>query len=101
MDSDWGMPGNTPESRASATIAALFAFLSQDDASDSGAFRSHVARLVAFLKSLSGLDPDRQKMMDAVLDLARNGRAPEGDWLAIASRAEDHWKEIEVALTRS
>jgi hypothetical protein len=72
MDSDGGMPGKLAESRAIATIIALLAFLSQGQTPTSGAFRSHVARLVAFLS----LRPPPS---------AGDG-APSSTWLPAASR---------------
>jgi hypothetical protein len=54
MDSDGGMPGKSTESRAIATVIALLAFLSQGHTPTGGTFRSHVARLTSFLKSLTG-----------------------------------------------
>jgi Ca-activated chloride channel family protein len=98
MDSDGGMPAKDKESRAGATIAALFAFLSQGHTPRSGAFRAHVARLVSFLESLSGLQAVRQKLVEAALELARKDRMPAGDWLALASNSGDYWKKIEKAI---
>ena len=62
MDSDGGMPGKNPESRAIATVIALLAFLSQGHTPTGGAFRSHVARLVSFLKSLTGLSSHQRRL---------------------------------------
>ena len=97
VDSDGGMPGKDAEARAGASIAALFAFLSHGHTPTSGAFRSHVSRLVAFLKSLQGLSPKRQALVDAALDRAAKGRSPAGDWLATTRAAGNPWKQIAKA----
>ena len=55
MESDGGMPGADVPARAIASVIALMAFVSRGHTPSAGAFRSHVARLVKFLKSLSGL----------------------------------------------
>jgi hypothetical protein len=65
------MSGNNHESRAIATAVALLAFLSQGHTLSNGAFRSHVAQLVSFLESLSGLSPHHQQIVAAVIELAR------------------------------
>jgi len=91
LESDGGMPGNNPTSRASATIVALLAFLSQGHTATNGVFRSHVARLVGFLKSLTGLSPNHQQLLAIVVSL---NSAPPGDWLNLTKTSSDHWKEI-------
>jgi Ca-activated chloride channel homolog len=100
MESDGGMPGQKPEARAIATVLALLAFLSQGHTATSGAFRSHVARLVSFLKSLTGLSGDRQQIVVAVIELVDKGTAPAGDWITLARTSGNHWKEVESSLVR-
>jgi hypothetical protein len=100
MDSDGGMPGKNHESRASATVIALLAFLSQGHTLTRGAFRSHVARLVSFLKSVTGLSSHQQRIVAAIIELAQKGTAPTGEWIALAHTTGNHWKEVErVVLT--
>jgi hypothetical protein len=94
MDSDGGMPGKDPSSRAVATIVALMAFVSQGHTPTAGAFRSHVARLARFLKSLSGLSSRQQQLATAVVEKAEKGAAPAGDWLGLAVMPGDHWKKV-------
>jgi Ca-activated chloride channel family protein len=98
MDSDGGMPGNTPDSRAAAAVIALLAFLSRGHTLTRGAFRSHVARLVSFLTSLTGLSSRRQQIVDAVIGLVRKGEAPPGEWVTLAHASGDHWAEAERSL---
>ena len=100
MDSDGGMPGKNSESRASATVIAVLAFLSQGHTLTRGAFRSHVARLVSFLQSLTGLSSHQQEMVAAVVELARKGTAPAGDWITLARTSGDHWKEVEKGVRK-
>ena len=98
MESDGGMPGENRESRVSATIVALLAFLSQGHSHTRGAFRSHVARLESFLQSLTGLSSDLQQVVAAVIELARKGTAPAGDWITLARTSGNHLKEVERRL---
>jgi hypothetical protein len=98
MESDGGMPGDNRESRVSATIIALLAFLSQGHTHTRGAFRSHVARLESFLQSLTGLSSHLQQVVAAVIELARKGTAPAGDWITLARTSGNHLKEVERRL---
>ena len=98
MDSDGGMPGRNAEARASASVVALLAFLANGHTPTSGAFRSHVARLVAFLESLAGLDAGKRALVDRAVAAARQGKAPKGDWLRLAHKSGDRWPELSKAL---
>jgi hypothetical protein len=98
MEPDGGMPGNNRESRVSATIVALLAFLSQGHTPARGAFRSHVARLESFLQSLTGLSSHLQQVVSAVIQLARKGTAPVGDWITLARTPGNHLNEVERRL---
>ena len=98
MEPDGGMPGNNRESRVSATIVALLAFLSQGHTPTCGAFRSHVARLESFLQSLTGLSSHLQQVVSAVTELARKGTAPAGDWITLARTPGNHLNEVERRL---
>jgi Ca-activated chloride channel family protein len=99
MEPDGGMRGRDLESRAGASIAALFAFLTHGHTSRAGAFRSHVGRLEAFLRSAAGLPPHLQRLVDAAL--AAGDRAPVGDWTGLAYIGADPWPAIEQALRSS
>jgi hypothetical protein len=98
MESDGGMPGDNSESRAIDTIVAVLAFVSHGHAPGGGAFRSHVARLVSYLKSLTGLSSQQQEVVDAVIELARKGTAPAGEWITLARTSGNHWKEVERSV---
>lgn len=95
MDSDGGMPGTNREARAIATVVTVLAFVSQGHTPTRGAFRSHVARLVSFLKSLTGLSSDHQQIVAAIVELARKGTASPGEWITLAQTPGDHWHEVE------
>ncbi len=101
MQSDGGMPGVDRESRAVATVVALLAFLSQCHTPAAGAFRSHVRRLMSFLKQLTGLSGDYQQAVDAAIELASKGRVPAGEWIKLASTSGDHWKEVQISLMKA
>lgn len=98
LESDGGMPGKNLEARAIATVIALLAFLSQGHTLTSGAFRSHVGRLAAFLETVKSLSSERQKIAAAVIQLTRKGRAPAGEWITLASTPGDHWNAVEQGL---
>lgn len=98
MESDGGMPGENHESRISATIVALFAFLSQGHTHTHGAFRSHVTRLESFLQRLTGLSGPLQRVVAAAIEHARQGTAPAGDWITLARTSGNHLKEVERRL---
>jgi hypothetical protein len=98
MDSDGGMPGKNREARASATVIALLAFLSQGHTPMRGAFRTHVARLVSFLKSQTCFSSHQQQIVTAVIELARKGTAPAGEWITLAQTSGDHWREVERSV---
>jgi hypothetical protein len=53
-----------------------------------------VARLVSFLKSLTGFSSHQQEMVAAIVALARKGAAPAAEWLALARASGDRWKEV-------
>ena len=96
MEADGGMPGKTADARAGATLTALLAFLSQGHTMSSGAFRSHVTRLVQFLRALSGLSERHHRVTAEVLGKAGVGESVPGDWLRLAQKAGDPWKALEA-----
>ena len=95
LEPDGGMPGKDAESRAAATLAALLAFVSQGHTPTSGAFRSHVARLIKFLQLLKGFS--HQLVVDTLVAKAQKGSAPQGDWLALARSSSNLWPQLEIA----
>lgn len=92
LEPDGGMPGQNGPERAARSVAALFAFVAAGHTLTSGAFRSHVARLVKYLKSLN------REIFDVAIGAAGDGRVPPGDWLAIARAARAPWSLVEKAL---
>jgi len=88
LEPDGGMPGKSPEVRVSRTSAAIFAFVAQGHTLTAGAFRVHVARLVAFLKSVNVATDKEKRLIEEALDAARTGKAPAGDWLARACQPD-------------
>jgi hypothetical protein len=98
IESDGGMPGEDRESRVRTTIVALLAFLSQGHTHTRGAFRSHVARLESFLQSVTGLSSHLQQVVATVIELARKGTAPDGDWMTLARTTGNHLREVERRL---
>jgi Ca-activated chloride channel family protein len=99
MDSDGGMPGANQAERASATVVTLLAFVLQGHTPASGAFRSHVARLIAFLESLAGVEAGQGRLVELAIRAAREGHAPSGDWLQRAQAGGDQWRVLAKALS--
>jgi Ca-activated chloride channel family protein len=74
LEGDGGLPGRDPDERATKTIAAVRAFLAQGHTPRSGAFRSHVDRMLKFLASVTVLDSACREAVARILDLARHDR---------------------------
>lgn len=98
LEPDGGMAGDNISARVARTIAALFALVAEGHTTTAGAFRSHVARLMEFLKSVIGVSEKERVLMERAVDLAAAGKAPEGDWLPLARGSRGPWKQIEKAL---
>jgi hypothetical protein len=96
LEPDGGMPGITLERRAARTVAAIFAFVSEGHTAPSGAFRTHVARLVSFVETIQG---GEQALIDRAVMAAATGIAPAGKWLQLAANSGTTWREVQRALT--
>ena len=94
LEPDGGMPGADLSERAARTIAAVLAFVAAGHTLGTGAFRSHLARLVAYLGTLGALSPERKMLVDRARAAAAMGEAPAGDWTALALASRAPWKEI-------
>jgi Ca-activated chloride channel family protein len=79
MQADGGMPGRQEEERIWATLVALLCFIAEGHTASSGAFRSHVGRLIAFLDSRAS-DP---QLREALARIRKGGSLP-GDWAELA-----------------
>jgi hypothetical protein len=93
MEPDGGMPGTNEEERVLSTVLALLCFLSEGHSEKAGAFRSHVKKLVSYLRSVE----DQYPTLRIVLTLAARGESLPGDWFE-RSPTRELWKEIEQAL---
>ena len=98
LDADGGMPGKDRESRVAASAVALLAFLSHGHSLTRGAFRSHVARLVSFLRRMTELSALQRRVVAAVIELAQKSTTPAGDWIKLSQADGDHWDELAVAV---
>jgi Ca-activated chloride channel family protein len=92
LEPDGGMPGQSAPERAARSVAVLFAFVAAGHTLTGGTFRSHVARLVEYLKSLN------RQIFDAAIRAAGTGNVPPGDWLAVARDSSVPWRQVEKAL---
>jgi len=98
LESDGGMPGDSSDERAARTIAAVLAFAAEGHTLTTGTFRLHLTRLVRFLKSLAVASDTEQRLIERALDAASTGKAPAGEWLALAREPGTSWTQIEAAL---
>jgi Ca-activated chloride channel homolog len=98
LESDGGMPGDSPSLRLARTVAAVLAFVAAGHTLSAGAFRSHVARLVAFLRSAAPSNDMERRAFARVIGIAASGAAPKGDWLKLARGTNGAWKKIGSAL---
>jgi hypothetical protein len=98
LEPDGGMPGESDSARAARSVAAVLAFVAAGHTLTVGAFRTHVARLVAFLKSVGGVSDRERALIERAIEAASSGSAPDGDWLALARGSGAQWKRIEKAL---
>jgi hypothetical protein len=99
LEPDGGMPGRDADERASASIVALLAFVSNGHTAKSGAFRSHVERLISFLKPLIySMRPERLRVIAAVLARVEKGSVPSGEWLNLTKAPTNCWKQVEAAI---
>lgn len=96
IEPDGGMPGEDEEERVQAAILALLCFLAEGHTERRGAFRSHVARLMAFLETATHVHP----VVGRIVALARQGGCLEGDWSGRPAGPE-LWAELEEALRES
>jgi Ca-activated chloride channel family protein len=94
MEPDGGLPGPDSDSRAGASLVALLAFLSQGHTARSGTFRSHVARLLAFLKSLNTVSKQRRQTMATILGKVEAGWHPVGNWCSRTPDSAHSWDEM-------
>jgi Ca-activated chloride channel family protein len=89
---DGGVAGGDPEDRALRTACAVLAFLAEGHTPAAGAFRSHVARMVAYLEGAAGLSPEHAAIVARVIELAKAGRQPKTarpeSWADVAKAVE-------------
>ncbi|HEY1339684.1 MAG TPA: VIT domain-containing protein [Bryobacteraceae bacterium] len=93
LEPDGGMPGRDSDTRLARTMAALLAFVADGHTLTAGAFRTHVGRLVAYLKSVAEDEPVRR-----AIEAASTGRAPQGNWTAMALDGGLSMRRVEKAL---
>ncbi len=98
MEPDGGMPGDSAPARAARSVAAVFAFVAGGHTLTRGAFRAHVARLVAFLESLGGLSDRELACVGRAIAAASTGSAPDEDWLALSRSSGMLWGRIAEVL---
>jgi hypothetical protein len=120
LEPDGGMPGGSEEERVSASLDALLAFAKQGHTAKSGAFRSHVQKLIQYiegsgwvrtLKEICSTAHDCLQQLSALDQRVRSSAA--GNELAglskdccrpvaeLARLAEMKYSEIKEALSKA
>jgi hypothetical protein len=71
IEADGGLPGNSPEERAAATLALLLALCGEGHSPKHGPFALHMRRMVAFVRSIdaSTLGQEQQDLVRAAIDV--------------------------------
>jgi len=93
IEDDGGMPGPDNDARLRRTLLALLYLVSEGHSASSGAFRSHVQRLIGYLRS-SPVDAARKQFVAVVIEAAEKGKARPGKWAALWMQKEVSWKEL-------
>lgn len=104
IEPDGGLPGKDHDERWVTTAIALFCFLAEGHTATSGAFRAHVRKLIAFLKTAASTPTDARKYR--LVELAEEITVPSGAWLGLArvlvekgqTDQPEFWREAEAAL---
>ena len=111
LEPDGGMRSNNDEERLSLTLVALLCFLAEGHTVASGTFRSHVDRLLTFVKNYPNakLGDDRRKILSAIIALMESGRSLPGNWFLTARAFLENrpppsgelWKQIHDNLQKN
>jgi hypothetical protein len=99
LEPDGGLPGKNTSDRAARTAAVLLAFVAAGQSENEGAFRLHVHRMMAFLRSAAGLSTAENDVIRAVLQAASSGTPWEGDWVEVARGRWGVWRALRKAAS--
>src|SRR5437879_10584911 len=101
------MRSHNDDERLSLTLVALLCFLAEGHTVHSGTFRSHVERLLTFVKNYptAKLADDRRKILSATIALVESGRSLPGNWFLTAKvflkkrppASGEFWKQFQGA----
>ena len=110
LEPDGGMRSNNDEERLSLSLVALLCFLAEGHTAQSGTFRSHVERLLTFVKNYptTKLADDRRKIVSAIIALVETGRSLPGNWFLTAKAflekrprpSGELWKQLQDKLEK-
>ncbi len=111
LEPDGGIRSNNDDERLSLTLVALLCFLAEGHTMQSGTFRSHVERLLTFVKNYptAKLADDRRKVLSAIIALVESGRSLPGNWLSTAPAFLEKrpppigelWKRLQAELEKN
>lgn len=89
LDPDGGMPGDSTEERILNTLLAMLALAATGSTPGSGAFRSHLKRMLAFLERHlpAGLDEEEEASARAAIQAVHDGSVHDGQWHSRAGGA--------------
>jgi Ca-activated chloride channel family protein len=94
IQADGGMPGASEEQRILATLLALLCFSAEGQTAESGAFRSHVRRLICFLEPRA-----RDPLVRDAFERIKKGDILRGGWAELAEPLR-HGKPLDAARVR-
>ena len=105
------MRSHNDDERLSLTLVALLCFLAEGHTAQSGTFKSHVERLLTFVKNYptAKLADDRRKVLSAIITLVESGRSLPGNWLSTAPAFLEKrpppigelWKRLQAELEKN
>lgn len=105
LEEDGGVLGGTAEERAHRTLIVLLAFLQKGHSVKSKPYQRNVRGMIRFLSSsdITGqLTGEQQEWVKKAIWLAREGKAPPGDWSRVTTmRFAASWKEIGAAIDQA
>ena len=108
IEADGAMPGKNAAARVLTTVITVLAFVSEGHTAKHGAFRSHVERMVQYLKfvgrpnffqSAGKLSEHEKQLVEAILKLVKKETARAGDWVKLAQSSVHTWKDVEQSVT--
>ena len=111
LEPDGGIRGGNDDDRLTVALVALLCFLAEGYTAQSGTFRSHVDRLLTFVKNYptATLPDERRKILSEIIALVEGARCLPGNWFLTAKAflekrpppSGELWKQIQDKLEQN